>query len=346
LLDLDNNEIRQLDAAAVAAISERLRTDQAEVRLVAAEISGEQGEIMQEIASAQEEVSLTAIELLRTIGSSHAFAALKDNLPLSSPQLTAAALQAIAAIGGKEASAILQPYLDDPAPQVRVAALTGLRRLKSATVRQHIATFLDDADVQVRAAALAMALANTTLPEHKRAQQVWDAMLDSDDTTAQIAALSIIAEVPDTSRQGRVYRALDHPQVEVRRAALRVLRQLAEARRIQELDVALLRTLEDEDIEIRQGALLVLAAIGTDAALAHMLVLLDDDQPLVREALLGAVKPFGKRAIEPLLERLRTPQTSLVAKESALLALARLAGVQAEQLLPFWTGALREVYQW
>ena len=345
LLDLDSNEIRQLDAVAVAAISERLRTDQAEVGLVATEISGEQGEFMQEIASAQEEVSLTAIELLRTIGSPHAFAALKQHLPLSSPQLTAAALQALAAIGGKEASPTLYPYLHDPAPPVRVAALTGLRQLGDTRLRQHIATFLDDTDVQVRAAALAMVLVDTTMPEHGRAQQIWEAMLDSQDKTVQIAALSIIAEVPGTSLQGRVYRALDHPDVVVRREALRVLRRLAEARRIQELDVALLRTLEDEHMEIRQDALQVLAAVGTDAALEHMLVLLDDEQPLVREALLGAVKPFGKRAIEPLLERLRSPQASLVVKETALLALARLAGVQADQLLSFWEAALRDVYQ-
>jgi HEAT repeat protein len=346
LLDLDSNEIRQLDAAAVAAISERLRTDQAEGGLVATEISGEQGEFMQEIASAQEEVSLTAIELLRTIGSPHAFAALKQHLPLSSPQLTAAALQALAAIGGKEASPTLYPYLHDAAPPVRVAALTGLRQLGDATLRQHIATFLDDTDVQVRAAALAMALVDTTMPEHDRAQQVWEAMLDSEDKIVQIAALSILAEVPGTSLQGRVYRALDHPEVAVRREALRVLRRLAEARRIHELDVALLRTLEDEHMEIRQDALQVLAAVGTDAALEHMLVLLDDEQPLVREALLAAVKPFGKRAIEPLLERLRSPQASLVVKETALLALARLAGVQADQLLSFWEAALRDVYQY
>ena len=346
LLDLDSNEIRQLDAAAVATISERLRTDQTEVGLVAAELSGEQGTFMQEIASAQEEVSLTAIELLQTIGSPYAFAALKESLPLSSPQLTAAALRAIAAIGGKEANMTLQPYLRDPAPQVRVAALTGLRQLGGTTLRQHIVPFLDDADVQVRAVALTMALADTTLPEHSRAQQAWEAMLDAEDKSVQIAALSIMAEIPDTSLLGRVYRALDHPAMEVRREALRVLRHLAESRRIRELDVALLRALEDENMEIREGALQVLAAVGTDEALGHMLVLLDDEQPLVREALLGAVKPFGKRAVEPLLERLRSPQMSLVAKETALLALARLARVQADQLLSFWEGALRDVYQY
>jgi hypothetical protein len=47
-----------------------------------------------------------------------------------------------------------------------------------------------------------------------------------------------------------------------------------------------------------------------------------------------------------LLERLRSPQASLLAKETALLALARLDGVQADQLLPFWEAALRDLYQY
>jgi HEAT repeat protein/ATP/ADP translocase len=345
LLDLEGSGMRQLDAAALATISERLRTDQADVSQTAADLSGEPGEFMQEIASAQEEVSLTAIELLRAIGSPHASATLQQHLPMSSPRLTAAALQAIAAIGGKDAGTVLQPYLHDPEPQVRVTALTGLRQLGDASLRQHLSPLLDDADVQVRAAALALVLADPTLPEYPRAQRDWETMLHAADTTTEIAALSIIPMLPQTPMQGRVYRALDRPAVEVRREALRILQQLAAAKRIRELDTALLRALEDENIEIRQGALQVLAAIGTDEALGHMLILLEDEQPLVRETLMRAVKPFGKRAIEPLLSCLRSPTTSLLAKESALLALARLEGVQADQLLSFWEGALRQVYQ-
>ncbi len=346
LLDLDNNEIRQLDATAVAAISERLRTDQEELHQAATELSGEQQELMQEIASAQEEASLAAIELLRAIGSPHATAALRENLPFSSPRLTAAALQALAAIGGKEAKTILPPYLTDKEPQVRVAAITGLRQLGDTTLRQHIVTLLDDPHVQVRTAALAIVLADASAPEYTRALQMWEGMLDAEEKTTQIAALSILATIHDTPLQGRVYRLLPHPDVEVRREALRVLRHLAAARRIQELDVALLRALEDEDMEIRELAVQVLAAIGTDDALAQLLVLLDDDQPRVREALLQAVKPFGKRAIAPLLARLRAPKAPLLVKEGALLALARLNGVQADQLLSFWESALRDVYQY
>lgn len=346
LLDLEDDEIRQLDATAVAAISERLGSDQAEVSRVATELSGEERQFMQEIASAQEEVSLAAIELLRAIGSPQACAALRQHLPFASPRLTAAALHAIAEMGGTEATEILRPYLDDAQPQVCMAAIAGLRRRGDATLRQRVVALLDNADVQVRAAALAMVLSDPRAPEYGRAREVWEAMLASADTVVQQAALSILANVPDPALQGRLYRALDHSDLEVRREALRVLRQLAAAGRIAELDVALLHALEDDDIDTRELALQVLAAIGTDAALAHMLVLLDDEQPQVRETLMRAVKPFGKRAIDPLLQRLRSPQTSLIAKESALLALARLEGVQADQLLPFWEGALRDVYQY
>jgi len=345
LLDLEDDEIRQLDATAVAAISERLRSDQAEVSQVATELSGEAGQFMRELAGAQEEVSLSAIDLLRTIGSPQAYAALCQHLPFASPRLTATALQAIAEIGGAEAGKILSPYLDDAQPQVRMAAIAGLRRCGDATVQQRMVALLDDPDAPVRAAALAVVLGNPAGPEYARARQVWEAMLASEEQVAQRAALSIIPNVSEASLQGRLYRALDSSDLEVRREALCVLRQLAAARRIVELDVALLHALEAEDIETRELALQVLAAIGTGPALEHMLVLLDDEQPQVRETLMRAVKPFGKRAIDPLLQRLRSPQASFIAKESALLALARLEGVQADQLLPFWEGALRDIYQ-
>jgi HEAT repeat protein len=345
LLDLEDDEIRQLDTAAVAAISERLSSDQAEVSQVAAELPEEQAEFMYGLASAQEEESLAAIELLKAIANPHAFAALRQHLPYTSPRLTAAALEALAAIGGAEAPGVLRPYLDDAQPQVRMAAIAGLRHLGDATLRQRVVALLDDSDIHVRAAALALVLGDANAPEHAQASQTWAAMLDSEDKTTQMAALTVIAEVPDTPLQGHLYRALDHDDVDMCHEALRVLHQLAKAGRITELDAALLRALEDEDIESRELALQVLAAVGTDAALEHMLVLLDDEQPGVRETLSKAVKPFGKRAIEPLINRLRSPQTSLMAKESALMALGHLDGVQADQLLPFWEGALHDVYQ-
>jgi hypothetical protein len=85
--------------------------------------------------------------------------------------------------------------------------------------------------------------------------------------------------------------------------------------------------------------------MDTDEALGHMLVLLDDEQPSVQEALADAIKPFGKRAVDPLMACLQSPQKSLRAKESALLALGRLDGVQTDQLLAFWESELRELYR-
>ena len=76
LLDLEDDDIRQLDSAAVAAISERLKSD-------------------------QDEVTLAVIELLRTIGSPQARTALLLHLPFASPRATATALQALAAMGGR-----------------------------------------------------------------------------------------------------------------------------------------------------------------------------------------------------------------------------------------------------
>lgn len=346
LLDLDDNEIRQLDAAAIQAISERLSASQALIPSAAEHLALDPGELSHEIARTQEEVSIAAIELLRAIGSPQAFAALRQHLPFTSPRLTAAALQALAAIGGPEAATMLSPFLRDAHPQVRMAAIAGLRHLDDPALRQNIATLLDDADVQVRAAALAVALTDATTPAYAQAYQTWEGMLASEEEATQVAAFSIMATVPQTPLQGRLYRVLLHPNLAVRYEALRVLRQLAASGRVQDVDTNLLRALEDDDMDTRELALQALAALGTDEALDHLLVLLDDEQPRVRETLIQAVKPFGKRAMAPLLDRLRSPRSTLLAKETALLALARIEGVQAGQLLPFWEGTLQDVYRY
>jgi HEAT repeat protein len=321
LLDLEDDDIRQFDSAAVTAISERLKSD-------------------------QDDVTLAVIELLRTIGSPQARAALLLHLPFDSARATASALQALASLGGTDTDTVLRPYLDAPEPQVRMAALAGLLQLGDATVRQRAVSLLDDPDVEVRAAALRVVLTDPQHPDYARAYQHWEAMLDTPDAATQIAALSLMAEVPETSLQGRVYRALDHAEAAVRHAALLVLQKLATAGRVTSLDSALLRALEADDVESRDLALQVLTALGTDEALEHMLELLDDEQPQVRETLIRSVQRYGKRAVEPLFSRLQAPYTSLMAKETALLALARLERVRAEQFLAFWEGELRDVYRY
>jgi HEAT repeat protein len=321
LLDLEAEDIRQFDSTAVLTISERLKIG-------------------------QEDTTLAAIELLRTIGSPQARAALREYMPFTSPRATAAALRALASMGGEGSADLLRPYLNSQRPQVRMAALEGLLQLGDATVRQQAADLLTDPDIQVRATALVAVLADPHGPDYARAYECWEAMLDVADPATQVAALGVLADVPETPLQGRVYRALDHADVTVRHAALRVLQKLASAGRVSGLDSALLRALESDDAESRDLALQVLMVLGTDEALEHMLVLLDDEQPQVRETLMRSVKRYGKRAVAPLFKQLQAPQTSLTAKETALLALARLDGVRAEQFLAFWEGELRDVYRY
>src|SRR5207253_6125014 len=98
LLDLEDDNLRHLDAQAVAAISTRLRSD-------------------------DEEVRLAAVALLRSIGSPPAYAALHAHLPAASPAVTAAALAALADSGSQDTMALVRPYLDAPHAQVRLAAL-------------------------------------------------------------------------------------------------------------------------------------------------------------------------------------------------------------------------------
>ena len=343
LLDLGDDELKQLDTAAVAAISERLRPDQASREAFLAGLSDDDNP--QEQAMAQEEVSLAAIELLRTVGSKVAFDALREHLPYDSPRLTAATLEALAAIGHDGAVETLRPYVENTEQEVRLAAIDGLRQLGDAALAQRMVAALDDSDVQVRAQALSVVLSQSPGAAAERANALWEQMLDADDKETRIAALSVFAGVPGTPLQGRLYRALDHEDPEISAAALAALNELAATGRIQALDSALLHKLEDPDVELREQTLQVLASIGTDEALDHMLVLLDDEQPSVQEALANAIKPFGKRAAGPLMACLQSPQRSFRAKESALLALGRLDGVQTDQFLAFWEAELRELYR-
>jgi HEAT repeat protein len=320
LLDL-NDDLRHLDASAVAAISARLMSD-------------------------DEEVRLAAVALLRSIGSPPAYTALREHLPAASSAVTAAALAALADSGSQDTMALVRPYLDAPDAQVRLAALDGLQRLGDPMLPQRAVAMLDDPDVQVQAAALGLVLAAPGGSAYTQAQRQWKAMLDATDTATYIAALSVFPSVPETPLQGRLYRALEHTDTAVRCAALRALRALAEARRLTGVDAALLQVLEADEVEVRHAALQVLTALGTDEALIHMLVLLDDEQPQIRETLTRSLTLFGPHAVAPLIACLRSPQISLLAKESALIALARLHGVDADALLRFWEAELHDVYQY
>jgi HEAT repeat protein len=270
---------------------------------------------------------------------------LRQHLPYDSPRLTAAILEALATIGSEGAIEILRPYVEDRERNVRLAAIDGLRHLGDTTMAQYMVATLDDPDMQVRARAISVVLSQPQGAATERAKQLWGTMLDADDKDTRIAALSVFASVPETALQGRLYPALDHHDPDISRAALAALHELASNGRIQVIDSALLHKLEDPDVELRQQTLQVLAAMDTDDALDHMLVLLDDEQPSVQEALADAMKPFGKRAVDPLMACLQSPQKSLRAKESALLALGRLDGVQTDQLLAFWESELRELYR-
>lgn len=321
LLDLEEDDIRQLDATAVMALSTRLQSE-------------------------EEDTALAAIALLQAVGSPPARTALLTYLPTAPPRPAAATVQALAAIGGEDTAALIRPSLESAAPEVRLATLRGLMTLGDTTVQQRAVQLLDDADVEVCAAAITLILTDPEHPEAVQAQQRWMALLSAPEAESQIAALSVMASVPAPPFLARVYRALDHDDLRVRHAALRVLEQLALAGRLRGLDTALLRTLEADDVDSRELALHVLTAVGSDEALEHSLVLLDDEQPQVRDALIRALKAYGRRAMDPLFARLQSLQTSLAAKTTALLALARLDSVRAEQSLAFWENELHEVYRY
>ena len=269
LLDLNDDDLRHLDASAVAAISARLMSE-------------------------EEEVCLAAVALLRSIGSPQAYAALREHLPAASPTVTAAVLAALADSSSQATMALMRPYLDTPHVQVRLAALAGLYRLGDPALPQRAVAMLGDPDVQVQAAALALVLAPPGGPAYASAQRQWEAMLDATDTTTYMAALSVFPSVPETPLQGRLYRALEHPDTAVRCAALRALLALAKARRLSGVDAAFFRPSKPMRSRYAMRPVQVLTALGTDEALAYMLVLLDDEQPQIRETLTKSLTLFGQ----------------------------------------------------
>jgi HEAT repeat protein len=347
LLDLDDDGLRQLDAAAVAMIRQRLYGQKAAERQETAGTGREPGDIEPEDAiSHSEEECLAAIELLRAIGSPEAFEALREPLPYASPRLTAATLQALAAIDGGGAAPVMMSYLDDPHPHIRMAAVDGFAQGHDENVHRQLERILDDPQVEVRAAAISVLLAGRASPASARAESIWRVMLEGGDRATQLAALSVFNRVPQPSLAEHVYRLLHHTDPDLYQAALRALCRLAEAGHIRNVDDLIVQALEKDDAESRELVLQVLAAMRTDAALEAILRLLDDDHVGVRQALVQSLQAFGKRVIEPLLKCLQSPQYSLTAKACALTALARLEGVQTDQLLPFWEGELRSLYHY
>ena len=347
LLGLDDEGLQQLDATAVAMIRQRLNGGATIEAQVSAGTGRERDDMTpKDTVSQSGEECLAAIELLRAIGSSEAFEALREALPCASPDLTASALQALAAIDSSRAAAVVTSYLDDPDPQIRLAAVDGLGQRSDENVQRQLERHLSDPEVEVRAGAIRVLLSGGTSPLSARAESIWQAMLEDDDRETQIAALSVFDRVPEPVLAEHVYRLLDHADGDLYHAALRALYHLAEAGYIQEVDDRMIQALEQDDAESRELAVKILAAIRTDAALETLLRQLDDEHPMVREALIQGLRTFGKKVLEPLLSDLHSPQTSLVAKVCALSALAPMEGVHTDQLQPFWEGELRHLYHY
>lgn len=319
LVDLDAEDLRHLDADAVAAVSARLGHE-------------------------DEEVQVAAVHLLQTVGSAPAYAALRAHLSIAPPAVAAAILTALAASQEPGIRDLLRPALASPQAALRLAALEGLQRLDEATAVEAATACLADPAVQVQATALALVLAHPEVPQYPQAQAQWQALCDDPGPAAQLAALTVCARVPVACRPAFIAQALAHPEVAVRCAALHVLHTLTTTQQLTTLDPAFLPALAAEELEVRQAALDVLTALGSAEALEYMLRLLDDPQPVLREALSKALAQYGPEAIPRLVACLRAPTVSLTAKETALIALARLHGVNAAQLLPLWEAEVRAVY--
>ncbi|WP_305041980.1 HEAT repeat domain-containing protein [Geoalkalibacter sp.] len=149
-------------------------------------------------------------------------------------------------------------------------------------------------------------------------------------------ALAIIGELRDTDRVGHLTVFLGHPDVRVRREAIRGLTRIGSP---EALDV-LLVAVEEGDSDLQQQALMFLGALRQRAALPHLLRLVEAADPWLRNAELtrGAVRALGEigdaeavPALIALLNRrkiLRRRRFQDIQEEAAL-ALARIGTDEA-----------------
>ncbi|WP_305044665.1 HEAT repeat domain-containing protein [Geoalkalibacter sp.] len=149
-------------------------------------------------------------------------------------------------------------------------------------------------------------------------------------------ALAILGEIRDTDRVGHLAVFLAHPDVRVRREAIRGLTRIGTP---EAMDV-LLVAVEEGDGDLQQQALLFLGALRQRAALPHLLRLVNSADPWLRRAELtrGALRALGEigdeEAIPALIALLRRRKIFRRRRfqdlqEEAALALARIGGSEA-----------------
>lgn len=231
---------------------------------------------------------------------------------------------------GRDKSGLAFAELEADDPKVRWQAAARLASVYTAEAAQALARALHDPEPFVRwsvAQALGRLAARATVPAVT--VTVWQQLLEA----AEAADPGVRAAVADTVAawgQGAPLEPLivmlQDPVSSVRAAAARAL-GLAGSRSPQVAVPALLRAIEDPDLEVRRMAINALAWCRDGAAVAAVSKLLADPVGIVRASAIRALSRLSDDGLEPTaLELLEDPD--LAVRVEAIRCL-RLHGTQA-----------------
>jgi HEAT repeat protein len=160
-------------------------------------------------------------------------------------------------------------------------------------------------------------------------QDLLQALAGEDDLSAEAAAAGLSGLDPALQQQAlaALQALLSTPQPDQRWWAARALAALPGA----EITPLLLQALEDEDASVRQCALLGLRLRPDPGAVAGLVAVLDDPDPLARRLAGQALGAIGREAVPRLLEVMAGSQHP--ARLEAARALATIGDTRAIQAL-------------
>jgi cyclophilin family peptidyl-prolyl cis-trans isomerase/HEAT repeat protein len=224
----------------------------------------------------------TLITLLSTKG-------LSDTLQLET-------LTALAATTDPRAFNLMLDRLGDPRPQIRAAAITGAARVNPEGFLLIVSSLGPDKDWSVRA-ALASALAAFE-PDSVRSGLI--ELAEDQDQRVRGPALEALGRVGAPDLDARLQAALEAPDYVVRSTAARILGERKVAGAVAALARAYERGMSDATFDARASAIVALAAIGGEEALAVVRRALSDRDWPVRWRAGDLLQRAGDATASPL----------------------------------------------
>jgi HEAT repeat protein len=233
------------------------------------------------------------------------------------PEVRRAGIGALASSREEVARAAVLAALDDPEPTVRLTAVRALRSDGGQVARRVLRSCLEDSDPHVRAEA--------ALTFDEQGAAVLEPLARSADRTEAVAALERLPAPLQWLARERV----DDADPDVCAAALTALERMGAAQSLPAERIAPL--VEHEVARVREAALSVLAAQGTEIAARAIASGLDDPVREVRERASELLGSLGDVGVEAVRDYLRAPGIWTV--DAALAALAEAGTPRARDAL-------------